>query len=172
MKYLIVIDMQKDFVTGALGSAEAEAVVPRIEKKIADGGYDKVFFTFDTHFGNYSDTLEGKKLPVPHCIKGTEGWCTALSFDGFDRENMIEKYTFGYDGWESRFPQDGSRIDSIELVGVCTDICVVSNALILRALFPDTPMTVDASCCAGTTPEAHKAALAVMKSCQIDIINE
>lgn len=171
MKILIVIDMQKDFVIGALGSAEAEAAVPRIEKKLAEGGYDDVFFTFDTHFSDYSDTLEGKKLPVPHCIKGTVGWNSSLDFSGFSLHNMVEKYTFGYCDWRSRLPGK-EDIDSIEIVGVCTDICVVSNALIIRALYPDTPIIVDASCCAGTTPEAHKAALTVMKSCQIDIINE
>lgn len=171
MKYLIVIDMQKDFVTGALGSEEAQAVVPRIEKKISDGGYDGVFFTFDTHFSDYSETLEGKKLPVTHCVKGTDGWNTALGFAGFDRSNMVEKYTFGYTDWQSRLPGK-EDIESIEIVGVCTDICVVSNALIIRALYPDTPITVDASCCAGTAVDAHKAALTVMKSCQIDIINE
>ena len=171
MKYLIVIDMQKDFVTGSLGSEAAQAVVERIEKKIADGGYDGIFFTFDTHFGDYAGTLEGKKLPVVHCVKGTEGWTTALSFDKFDRNNMVEKYTFGYTGWDTKLPATG-KDDCIELVGVCTDICVVSNALILRAQFPDTPITVDASCCAGTSEEAHRAALTVMKSCHIDVVNE
>ena len=171
MKYLIVIDMQKDFVTGSLGSPDAEAVVPRIDRKIAEGGYDRVFFTFDTHFADYSDTLEGRKLPVPHCIKGTDGWNTALGFGGFNRDNMVEKYTFGCTDWAERIPTD-ERPESMEIVGLCTDICVVSNALILRALYPDTPITVDASCCAGTSPEAHRAALTVMKSCQIDIINE
>ncbi len=171
MKYLIVIDMQKDFVDGSLGTPEAQAVVPRIEKKIAGGGYDRIFFTFDTHFSDYSETLEGKKLPVQHCIKGTDGWNTALGYDRFSRENTVEKYTFGYTDWNKLLP-DKNDIENIEFVGVCTDICVISNALILRALYPDTPMTVDASCCAGTTPEAHKAALTVMRSCQIDIINE
>lgn len=171
MKLLVVIDMQKDFVTGALGSEAAQAVVSKIDDKIKNGGYDDVFFTFDTHFSNYSETLEGKKLPVPHCIKGTDGWNTALGFNGFNAGNMVEKYTFGYTEWEKRFGE-AENIESIEIVGVCTDICVVSNALILRALYPDTPIFCDASCCAGTSEDAHKAALTVMKSCQIDIINE
>lgn len=171
MKYLIVIDMQKDFVTGSLGSEAAQAVVSRIDKKIADGGYDKVFFTFDTHFSYYPETLEGQKLPVSHCVKGTDGWTTALAFNAFTPENMVEKYTFGYTEWFGLLGEE-EFIESIELVGVCTDICVVSNALILRAIYPDTVITVDASCCAGTSEEAHKAALTVMKSCQIDITNE
>ena len=168
MKYLIVIDMQKDFVSGALGSADAQAIVPAVEEKISSGAYDKVYFTFDTHYDDYMETLEGKKLPVPHCIKGTEGWNSVLSsLDG----EIIEKNTFGYTGWKEKLGILGSS-DSIDVIGLCTDICVISNALILRALYPDTPMTADASCCAGTSLEAHKAALLAMKSCQIDVINE
>ena len=168
MKYLIIIDMQKDFVTGALGSAAAEAVIPAIKEKAANGGYDKVYCTFDTHYDNYLDTLEGKKLPVPHCIKGTDGWSTAL---GTVIGEAVEKNTFGYCGWREKLGQLGSE-DHIDIVGVCTDICVVSNALILRAIYPDTPMTADASCCAGTSEAAHNAALEVMRSCQIDVIND
>jgi len=168
MKYLIVIDMQKDFVDGSLGTPEAQAIVPNVEKKAADGNYDKVLFTFDTHYENYMNTLEGKKLPVPHCVKGTAGWESVLSAETLGINETIIKNTFGYNNWLMKLYD----VDSIELVGLCTDICVISNALILRALFPDVPITVDASCCAGTTPEAHKAALTVMKSCQIDIINE
>lgn len=170
-KYLIVVDMQKDFVTGSLGSEAAQAVVSGIDEKIENGGYDGVFFTFDTHFDDYSDTLEGKKLPVPHCIKGTDGWSTALGFKGLNDSNTVEKYTFGFTEWKEILG-DAESIESIELVGVCTDICVVSNALIIRALYPNTVITVDASCCAGTSADAHNAALTVMKSCQIDIINE
>ncbi len=168
MKYLIIIDMQKDFVTGALGSDEARRIIPAVEAKAADSSYDKVFYTFDTHYDDYMDTLEGKKLPVPHCIRGTDGWNSVLSSV---RGELIEKNTFGYDGWFEKLGKLG-RGDSIEIIGVCTDICVVSNALILRALYPDTPIAADASCCAGTTVDAHKAALIVMKSCQIDVINE
>ncbi len=170
-KYLIVVDMQKDVVTGSLGSEAAKAVVPGIGRKGSAGGYDEVFFTFDTHFDDYDSTLEGRKLPVKHCIKGTDGWSSALAYCGFTRLNTVEKYTFGYTEWRSRLPQEDS-IESIELVGVCTDICVVSNALILRALYPNTKIIADAACCAGTSEEAHNAALTVMKSCHIDVVNE
>ena len=188
-KILIVIDVQKDFVDGSLGTPEAQAIVPRIEEKIRNGGYDKVLYTFDTHYlPEYWESSEGKKLPVDHCIKGTPGWCSALSTNK-GKESIIEKDTFGYLRWNSyiyyinrnsikRKPwgeEDDTDIivtESIDLVGLCTDICVVTNALILKTYYPEIPITVDASCCAGTTPEAHKAALAVMKSCQIDVINE
>lgn len=182
-KILIVIDVQKDFVDGSLGTPEAQSIVPRIEEKIRDGGYDKVLYTFDTHYiPDYWNTQEGKKLPVPHCIKGETGWCSALSTHK-DKDSIIEKETFGYINWNrfigckcgnfSSF-DDYERAEtvSIELVGLCTDICVVTNALILKTYYPEIQIIVDASCCAGTTPEAHKAALAVMKSCQIDVINE
>ncbi len=171
MKNLIVIDMQKDFVNGSLGSEAAQSIVPGVEKKLSEGGYDRVIFTFDTHFDNYSDTLEGKKLPVPHCIKGTDGWETSLDKRLLTGHELIEKNTFGYVGWKEKLGELGSG-DSIDVVGLCTDICVVSNALLLRAAYPDVPITVDASCCAGTSDEAHKAALTVMKSCQIDVVNE
>lgn len=170
-RYLIVVDMQKDFVSGPLGSAEARAAVPLIEAKIKSGDYDDIFFTFDTHFSDYDNTLEGKKLPVKHCIKGTDGWNSALDHTGFNAHNTVEKYTFGFTGWASKLPCE-ENIESIEIVGVCTDICVVSNALIIKAQFPNTRISVDAACCAGTSPEAHKAALTVMKSCHIDVINE
>jgi len=176
-KILIVVDMQHDFVDGPLGTPEARAIVPKIEDKIKNGGYDRVLYTFDTHYADYMDTQEGKKLPVPHCIKGTHGWSTV--FDSFDifpmfGDSIIEKNTFGYKRWPAILGHYDNAYDvkSIELCGVCTDICVVSNALILKADYPEVPISVDASCCAGTTPENHKAALMVMKSCQIDIINE
>lgn len=185
-KVLVVVDVQKDFVDGSLGTPEAQAIVPKIEEKILNGGYDEVLYTFDTHYlPEYWESSEGKKLPVEHCIKGTPGWCSALSTNK-DKKSIIEKNTFGYlrwngyihriyngsDPWREDDDTDVEVTESIELVGLCTDICVVTNALILKTYYPEIPITVDASCCAGTTPEAHKAALTVMKSCQIDVINE
>ena len=184
-KVLVVVDVQKDFVDGSLGTPEAQAIVPKIEEKILKGGYDKVLYTFDTHYlPEYWESSEGKKLPVEHCVKGTPGWCSVLPTDK-DRKSIIEKDTFGCLRWYSyintvkgRSPWDDENnenvevVESIELVGLCTDICVVTNALILKTYYPEIPIIVDASCCAGTTPEAHKAALTVMKSCQIDVINE
>lgn len=167
MKVLIVVDVQNDFITGALGSKEAVAVIPNIKKKIEEyhaAGYD-IIFTRDTHGVDYLETNEGKNLPVVHCIKGTEGWQIV---DGLETPDCqyIDKPTFGWLGWPKDFPYD-----EIELIGVCTDICVVSNALILKAMYPEAKITVDASCCAGVTPELHDAALATMRSCQICVQN-
>lgn len=167
MKTLIVIDVQNDFVSGTLGTKEAKSIVPNIKKKIEEYRTrgDEVIFTRDTHYNNYLDTHEGKKLPVPHCIYNTYGW--QVSEDIEDTEcKHIDKYTFGYTGWSS------FNFEELEIVGLCTDICVVSNALILRALFPEIEITVDASCCAGVTSASHRAALLTMKSCQINIIGE
>ncbi len=164
MKTLIVIDMQNDFITGSLGTKEAQAIVAnvkaKIEKYAADGS--RIIFTRDTHGENYLDTPEGKKLPVVHCVKGTRGWEIAdgLYVDGCE---IIDKPSFGWTGWGEM------SFDEIEIAGLCTDICVVSNALILKALFPDIKISVDASCCAGVTPESHGAALLTMKMCQIDV---
>lgn len=171
-RFLIVVDMQKDFVDGALGSPEAAAVVPAVVRKIA--GFDgDIFVTYDTHFDNYMETSEGKKLPVPHCIKGTDGWAldagvaAALAGRTFTR---VEKRTFGSVALPALLRQAAGKQDfSIELIGVCTDICVVSNALILKANFPEAQITVDAACCAGVTPALHEAALETMRSCQIDV---
>lgn len=177
MKTLIVIDMQNDFVTGALGSKEAVAILPNVKKKIEEyisAGHE-VIFTRDTHGEGYLDTNEGKHLPVPHCIKDTDGWQVVPELDREDCEH-IDKHTFGLTSWNLKF--DGSRVmgmrefEEIEIIGVCTDICVVSNALILKACFPEINITVDASCCSGVTPESHQAALATMKSCQINVIGE
>ena len=171
MKTLIVIDMQNDFVTGVLGSKEAVAVLPNIKKKIdaylAAG--DEVIFTRDTHEENYLETNEGRHLPVPHCVKGTDGWQVVKEIDCPDCEHIV-KPTFGYIHWAEHFK--GSRSSEIEIVGVCTDICVISNALILKAIFPEIDITVDASCCAGVAPETHTAALTVMKSCQVNVVGE
>ena len=172
-RFLVVVDTQKDFVDGALGSGDAVAIVPSVVEKIKsfDG---EIFITLDTHFDNYPESAEGRKLPVPHCIKGTDGWqldknvASALA----DREyTAVEKPTFG----SLELPRlieaasDGDDF-SIEIIGLCTDICVVSNALVLKANFPEIPISVDSACCAGVTPQAHEAALATMRSCQIDVI--
>lgn len=167
MKTLIVVDMQNDFIDGALGTKEAVAIVPNVKKKIEEykARGDAVIFTRDTHKIDYLNTNEGKHLPVEHCIEGTHGWQIA---DGLEVENCmyIDKPTFGWRNWHWH------NFEEIELVGLCTDICVVSNALILKAMFPELDITVDASCCAGVTPESHKAALLTMKMCQINVIGE
>lgn len=175
-KILIVVDMQNDFVYGSLGSPEARAIVPNIKEKINSylKNNDTVIFTRDTHFEDYLDTNEGKHLPVEHCIKESYGWEVINELDVKLCEH-INKITFGYN-WSGRLGIDipyhsGEEIE-IELVGVCTDICVVSNALILKATYPESTIKVDASCCAGVTPETHNAALTTMKSCQIEVINE
>lgn len=177
MKTLIVIDMQNDFVTGALGSKEAVSILPNVKKKIEEyiAAGNEVIFTRDTHSEKYLETNEGKHLPVSHCVKGTEGWNVVSEIDIPNCEH-IDKPTFGYTGWT--FLRDGDRVmgmrnlTDVEIIGVCTDICVVSNALILKAFYPEINITVDASCCAGVTPESHQAALATMKSCQINVIGE
>ena len=166
-KTLIVVDMQNDFIDGALGTKEAQAIVPNVKKKIAEykARGDRVIFTRDTHLSNYLETNEGKHLPVPHCIRDTHGWQITDELDSVGCRR-VDKYTFGYTGWACM------DFEQVELVGLCTDICVVSNALILKALFPHIEITVDASCCAGVTPESHKAALTTMKMCQINVIGE
>ena len=170
--FLIVVDMQKDFVDGALGTPEAVGIVPAVAKKIA--GFDgEIFATLDTHFENYMDTAEGKKLPVPHCIKGTDGWkfdktvACALEEKGY---TAVEKNTFGSVDLPAIITKaaDGEDFE-IELIGLCTDICVVSNALLLKAHFPEKHIAVDPACCAGVTPDLHSAALKTMQSCQIDV---
>ena len=164
---LVVIDMQNDFIDGALGTSEAVAIVPNVVKKISEYKNDRIIFTRDTHGDDYMNTQEGHYLPVPHCIKGTNGWeiRKELNADQTASE-IIDKDRFGYNGWNKYTAEE---LGDIELVGLCTDICVVSNAIILKALFPENKISIDASCCAGVTPEAHDAALATMKSCQIDV---
>lgn len=167
MKYLIVVDMQNDFIDGSLGTPEAVAIVPAVVEKI--GRFDgHIIFTQDTHFSDYMETQEGKNLPVEHCIKDTDGWKIRPELlqaaEGKDAE-ILEKYTFGSD----RLPELIKDPESIEVIGLCTDICVISNALILKAHFREVPMMTDASCCAGVTPQKHEAALEVMRSCQIDV---
>ena len=165
MKTLIVIDMQNDFIDGSLGTKEAVEIVENVKRKIEEykKNGDEIIFTRDTHNENYLQTSEGKKLPVEHCIKGTDGWQIkdCLMVEG---AKIIDKPSFGYTGWcEMDFYE-------IEIVGLCTDICVVSNALILKALFPDVKISVDTSCCAGVTPKTHQSAIETMRMCQIDIL--
>lgn len=170
-KLLIVVDMQVDFVNGALGTAEAVAIVPavvkKIEAEIAAG--TTVVFTKDTHFENYMETQEGKNLPVPHCIKGTEGWELIPELRDFSADRkVIEKITFG--STELAHYLSTTAFDAIELIGLCTDICVISNAMIAKATVPETPISVTAECCAGVTPASHTNALEAMKMCQIAIL--
>ncbi|MGN0402810.1 MAG: cysteine hydrolase family protein [Acetatifactor sp.] len=166
-KTLIVVDMQNDFVDGSLGTGEARAIVSRVKEKIREYQTrgDEIIFTRDTHHENYLKTPEGRKLPVEHCIQGTHGWqiVEGLEVPG---AVCIDKPSFGWTHWGDR------DFEEIELVGLCTDICVVSNALILKATFPEVEITVDASCCAGVTPATHQAALETMKMCQINVIGE
>lgn len=171
-KILVVVDMQKDFVDGALGSKEAVAIVPEVVKKIRSFE-GEIFVTLDTHFENYLSTAEGKKLPVPHCIKGTDGWKLNTDVESVLTEKeyrTVEKNTFGSVDLPEMIKTVAADEElTIELIGLCTDICVVSNALILKANFPETEITVSANCCAGVTPEKHLAALETMRSCQINI---
>jgi nicotinamidase-related amidase len=171
-KILVVVDMQKDFVDGALGTPEAVGIVPTVCEKIKSFT-GPIFVTYDTHFENYMDTAEGKKLPVPHCIRGTEGWkldpAVEKALEGRDF-TPVEKLTFGSTALPElvRVAAAGEEF-SLELIGLCTDICVVSNALLLKANFPETPIAVDPACCAGVTPASHEAALTTMAFCQIGI---
>ena len=170
-KLLVVIDMQIDFITGALGTQEAQTIVPAVVQKIAAFDGD-VVYTRDTHGENYLDTAEGKKLPVVHCVRGTAGWQLHPQVEAAGAEKtvgIIDKPTFG--SVELCSFAAAGQYDAIELVGLCTDICVVSNALLLKASFPENRISVDASCCAGVTRQSHAAALATMASCQIDILN-
>jgi len=166
-KALIVVDMQNDFIDGALGTKEAVAIVPAVCEKIKsfDG---TVIFTRDTHEENYLETQEGKNLPVKHCIRGTEGWQITSAIPVGD-SLVVDKPSFG----STELPNAVARLgelDEIELCGLCTDICVISNAMILKAAFPEVQMVVDHACCAGVTPESHNNALEAMKMCQIKVI--
>ena len=174
MKVLAVIDMQNDFIDGALGTAEAQAIVPGVIEKIK--GFDgRVLATRDTHGEDYLDTEEGRNLPVVHCVRDTKGWQIHPEIAALLTEQPIDKPTFGSLGLGqvlSAYHKQQEPIESITLIGVCTDICVISNALLLKAYLPEVPVTVDASCCAGVTPETHRQALEAMKVCQINIVNE
>ena len=167
MKYLVVVDMQNDFIDGALGSPEAVAILPYVKERIKtfDG---EVLFTRDTHFENYLSTAEGKKLPVPHCVKGTKGWEIHPELDALRKTVPIDKITFGSKELVAFFADKAP--ESVTLVGLCTDICVISNAMLLKAFYPELPIAVDGKGCAGVTPESHENALGAMKMCQIDIL--
>lgn len=174
-KVLVVVDMQKDFVDGALGTKEAVGIVEKAAAKIRnfDG---KIFVTLDTHHDNYMETAEGKKLPVPHCIRLTDGWFlnekVKAALEGRDYKTL-EKGTFGSTELVDELRNmKGNEDMEVEFIGLCTDICVVSNVLLVKAYFPEDKITVDAGCCAGVTPQSHKAALTTMKMCQIDVTEE
>ena len=172
-KLLVVVDMQNDFIDGALGTKEAVAIVPNVKAKI-EGFEGSVLFTRDTHFEDYMDTQEGHNLPVPHCIKGTEGWEIRSELEALRTTEAIDKLTFG----SSELPEVIAKlnkenpIESITFVGLCTDICVISNVMVTKAFFPEIPVIVDAACCAGVTPESHKNALEAMKVCQVKVEND
>ena len=170
---LLVIDMQNDFIDGALGTPEAAAIVGNVTAKVREFA-GTVRFTRDTHETAYLDTQEGRNLPVPHCIRGTHGWeiCDALL--PYVKGDVIDKVTFGSSelGGLLKAMDEADPIRSVTLAGLCTDICVISNAMIVKAFLPEVPVTVDAACCAGVTPESHRNALAAMKMCQITVENE
>ena len=167
MKYLIVVDMQNDFTTGSLGSAHAAAIIPNVVEKVkAFPG--NVIFTRDTHGDDYLQTQEGKKLPVVHWIKGSAGWQICDELNPYV-EQVVDKVTFGSVTLPHILSKQGEPIEEIELCGLCTDICVISNAMILKAAFPEVKITVDASCCAGVTMESHNTALNGMKAVQIEV---
>lgn len=168
---LIVVDMQNDFIDGALGTKEAVAIVPKVRKKIEqfDG---TVLFTRDTHRPDYLQTQEGRNLPVEHCIEGTDGWQIRQELDALRTTEPIDKVTFGSAelGPKLQVMNEEEEIGTITLIGLCTDICVISNAMIVKAFLPEVPVIVDASCCAGVTPKTHENALAAMECCQIKVI--
>ena len=181
MKILIVVDMQNDFISGSLGTAEAAAIVPNIVKRIEGSAGELILFTKDTHQENYLNTPEGKKLPVPHCIEGTDGWQINEDILNAWRtnqdtiripelpDNTFIKPVFGSVDLVDFLKKRSFEIDGIEILGVCTDICVVSNAIMIKKTIPDIGISINADCCAGVTPQSHKEALNVMQMCQIDI---
>ena len=169
-KLLIVIDMQKDFIDGALGTPEAAAIVPKVREKILSYPPEMVYATMDTHGENYLSTQEGRRLPVVHCLRGTEGWALDPALAPLiPPEHIFEKPSFGSVALAQAMAALPDT-EEIELVGVCTDICVASNALLLKAYLPETKLTVDAACCAGVTPEKHLAALETLRSCQVEVV--
>ncbi len=172
-KILIVIDMQNDFIDAALGTKEAVAIVDAVKEKIRSYPSENVIATMDTHGENYLKTQEGKYLPVPHCIRGSEGWKIRPDIEELLKGAKIyEKPTFGSTALAADLKALSEREEiELELVGLCTDICVVSNALLLKAAMPEVKISTDAACCAGVTPEKHLAALETMRSCQIQIVN-
>ena len=175
MKALIVIDMQKDFTTGALGNPECAAVVKPVVKYIKAWRKENpdglIVATLDTHTGDYLNTQEGRKLPVPHCIKGTKGWALEKTVQNALGEDaiLLEKVTFG----AADLPKiigKRRKIEEFQIIGVCTDICVISNAMILKAAFPEVPIKIISECCAGVSPESHANALSAMAVCQMEIV--
>lgn len=173
MNFLIVIDMQNDFIDGVLGTKEAVAILPAVKEKIKNFN-GRVLFTRDTHESDYLSTQEGQNLPVEHCVRDTHGWQINAELDALRKEEPIDKPVFGsvalgqllkaYDTYEE-------KIENITLIGVCTDICVISNAMLIKSFLPETPIFVDAACCAGVTPESHERALDAMAVCQIKVLN-
>ena len=172
MDILVVVDMQKDLISGALGTKEAVGIVPRVAEKIvqAKKAGKTIVFTRDTHHKNYLDTQEGKNLPVPHCIENTDGWQLDPALDTAGAM-IFDKPSFGSEALV-RYLKSLPDLQSAEFVGLCTDICVVSNALLIKGWIPEVPLKVDASLCAGVTPDSHKAALATLRSCQVEVIND
>lgn len=172
MKYLIVVDMQVDFVSGALGTKEAQAIVGNVEEKI-ESFEGRVIFTRDTHEADYLATQEGRNLPVEHCVRGSEGWQIIPELRE-KAEAIIDKPTFGSVGLATLLAREDEKepVEAVELIGLCTDICVISNAMLIKAQLPEVPVSVDAACCAGVTPESHKNALAAMRMCQIAVTGE
>ncbi len=173
-KVLVVVDMQKDFIDGSLGTKEAQAIVGPVLDKMRSYRRQDIYVTRDTHGADYLDTAEGKKLPVVHCVKGTEGWALHPGVEALaEPSRIVDKPTFGSLGlMEDLARENEAEALEIELVGLCTDICVVSNALLLKAAMPETKISVDASCCAGVTPQSHEAALTTMRMCQIDVMGD
>ena len=173
-KCLLIIDMQEDFISGSLANKSAKDIIPNIVDEIEKGDYAQIIFTMDTHSSNYLNTPEGKALPVEHCIKDTKGWGINKDIEkaaliGDSEISWFEKPTFGSLGLLSHIQAQGD-FDEIVMCGTCTDICVVSNAIILKTLKPDLKISVLGKACAGVTPEKHEAALNVMESCQINVV--
>lgn len=168
---LVVVDMQNDFIDGALGTPEAVAIVPNVKKKIEEFK-GTVIFTRDTHESNYLDTQEGRNLPVPHCIRGTVGWEIRAELDELRKTTPIDKVTFGSSelGGVLCALNDENEIGSITFVGLCTDICVISNVMIAKAFLPEVPVIVDAKCCAGVSVDSHENALRAMEVCQVKVV--
>lgn len=181
MDILVVVDMQNDFVSGALGTAEAREIVPYVVGRVVEGlnRGEEILFTKDTHQENYMDTQEGRRLPVPHCVRGTEGWEIIEQLREYAR-HPIDKPTFGSRELgallkardEDLRKQGKPGVEKVTLIGLCTDICIISNALLVKAFLPEAEIAVDAACCAGVTPESHKNALAAMRVCQITVEND
>ena len=173
MNLLIVVDMQKDFIDGSLGTAEAQAIVPAVKERIVEAMGDRwqVIFTKDTHSIDYLKTQEGRNLPVMHCLRGSDGWQFPAELQDLSvGSSIFEKGSFG--SLELAEYVCSLNPDAIEVIGLCTDICVISNALLVKAFLPEAEVAVDAACCAGVTPESHRTALAAMKSCQITVEHE